>query len=218
MIGDDLASFASLVARVEDAGPGAMKVLGPLGIRPSQYAKILASFRGRANEDPALRAAFEGALAAARRGELRAPTTLSPSAAPAPLQQQASYQLMGAAAPKPPVQPPAAARSRLAGTSIALDVPRKAALPFQKTEPQAPVIVASTVALTLEQHASLTAEIAARPGLAMTTLARYGLTPDAKRTLDEHYRAAKANSEVQAAWERAYRGYWEWLGAVGWKD
>ena len=57
MIGDDLASFASLVARVEDAGPGAMKVLGPLGIRPSQYAKMLASFRARANEDPALRAA-----------------------------------------------------------------------------------------------------------------------------------------------------------------
>ncbi len=28
--------LARLVARVEDAGPGVMKVLGPLGMRPSE--------------------------------------------------------------------------------------------------------------------------------------------------------------------------------------
>jgi len=180
MIAEDITTFASLVAQVEDAGPGVMGVLRPLGMGPAQYAKMLAEWRARMERNPALQAAFDGALAAARRGELRVPLTRRASAGPAataPAQQAASFQRAPVAGPGSPT---------------------------------------STV-LTLEQHASMTAEIAARPDLAMATIGRYGLTPQAKRAADDHYRAAMAaDGEVKVAWERAYRTHGEWLVKAGW--
>ena len=68
----------------------------------------------------------------------------------------------------------------LRGTALSLDVPRKEALPFSAVAP--PV-------LTLEQHASMTVDIAAAPEHALEVLARYRLTLDAKRAVDEYYRA-----------------------------
>jgi hypothetical protein len=66
--------------------------------------------------------------------------------------------------------------------------------------------------LSLEQHASLTVEIALAPERALSTIARYGLTPEAKRAVDEHYRAVvAANPGMREAWNRAYRTYYEWL-------
>jgi hypothetical protein len=82
--------------------------------------------------------------------------------------------------------------------------------PAQKAEPPAPSAEPPT--LDLEQHASLTAEIAFAPERALATLAEYGLTPEAKRAADDHYRAKVAASpEVREAWNRTYREYYEWL-------
>jgi hypothetical protein len=101
------------------------------------------------------------------------------------------------------VEPRAA---RLGETSLALDLPVKPALPFAN-EPKPPAL-----ALSLEQHASLSVEVALEPARALATLARYGLTPEAKRALDEHYRAEVAKSPaVREAWERAYRTYYDWV-------
>ncbi len=212
MIGEDITTFASLVAQVEDAGPGVMRVLRPLGMGPAQYAKMLAEWKARMERSPALQATFDGALAAARRGELRALLTgTAPSRAVAPAQQAASFQRAPVAGPRNESTAPQ--HAKLAGTSLAVDVPRRAPLPFMKGGGGG----ATGAALTLEQHASMTAELAARPDLAMATLGRYGVTPEAKRATDEHYHAAMAgDGEVKAAWERAYRTYGEWLVNAGW--
>jgi len=65
--------------------------------------------------------------------------------------------------------------------------------------------------LTLEQHASLSCEIAEAPERAMDALARYELTPDAKRAADQHYAARFAQEPgVREAWDRAYQTYRTW--------
>ncbi len=126
---------------------------------------------------------------------------------------------------------PRPSRPSLAGTALALDVPRKAALPFARA-PSASVPPSSAEArspsagrdaaepdasaatqarLTLEQHASLTCDIADAPHQALDTLARYGLTPADKVAADAHYRDRFAREPAaKAAWESAcqtYRAY-----------
>ena len=58
---------------MEDAGPGVMKVLGPLGMRPSEYVKLRAEWEAWGAADPRLRAEFDDALAAARLEDRRVP-------------------------------------------------------------------------------------------------------------------------------------------------
>lgn len=65
--------LARLVARVEDAGPGVIKVLGPLGMRPSEYVKLRAQWEAWAAAGSTLRAELDRELAAARLEDLRAP-------------------------------------------------------------------------------------------------------------------------------------------------
>jgi hypothetical protein len=123
---------------------------------------------------------------------------------------QAALALMrGEAPPADAVKPaPEAARRErptmeLSRAVAALDLPRGPALPL--AEPKAPT-------LSLEQHASLTAEIALAPERALETIARYGLTPEAKRAVDEHYRVmVAANDKVREAWNQAYQAYGAWL-------
>lgn len=62
--------------------------------------------------------------------------------------------------------------------------------------------------LTLEQHASLCAEVAFAPDRTAQLLARYGVTSEAKRSLDAHYAGA---TREKAAWDAAYRTYHAWL-------
>lgn len=67
-------------------------------------------------------------------------------------------------------------------------------------------------ALTLEQHASLCAELAFAPHRTAEVLSRYGVTADAKRSLDAFYAGA---TEQKAGWEAAYRTYYAWLASAG---
>lgn len=129
---------------------------------------------------------------------------------------------------------PAAPRAPagLGGTALALDVPRGAALPFAKSvappkkklgdlklgmdipKNLPPARSAYAPPLTLEQHASLTVELAASPEAAAETLARYRLTPEARAELDAHYRRkVAASAETRAAWDGAYQSYFTWLAA-----
>ncbi|MFO0588533.1 MAG: hypothetical protein U0441_13375 [Polyangiaceae bacterium] len=65
-----------------------------------------------------------------------------------------------------------------------------------------------SASLTLEQHASLCAELAFSPERASEVLARYGVTSETKRGLDELYLGAPGQ---KGAWEAAYRAYYAWL-------
>jgi hypothetical protein len=119
------------------------------------------------------------------------------------------------AAPPPPdpgkASPKAPARSPLAGTALAVEAPGRAALPFV---PRA-VATGPTPPLTLEQHASLTHEIAVRPAHALETVGRYGLTLAAKVATDEHYAARFAREPgLRERWEEARRTYAAFLEAV----
>ncbi len=185
------ALFARLVAQVEDAGPGAMRVLQPLGLKPSHYVKMVADWNAHLAGNPSLQAEYAQALATARQAVPRVPVVaadLVEASLEGPAPAVPSYLL--------PDRPQA---TDLRGTALALDVPRKEALPFSAVAPPA---------LTLEQHASMTVDIAAAPERALEVLARYRLTLDAKRAVDEHYRAMMAaDPAVNDAWHRACQTY-----------
>jgi len=68
--------------------------------------------------------------------------------------------------------------------------------------------------LTLEQHASLTVDIAVAPDRVAETLGCYHLTAAARAELDAHYRAKiAASAETRAAWDRAHQAYFTGLAA-----
>ncbi len=70
--------------------------------------------------------------------------------------------------------------------------------------------------LTLEQHASLTVELAMAPERRAEILARYRITPEQKDPLDRHYeRLTQEDPEQRAAWHAAYRAYHAWLISTG---
>ena len=205
------ALLARLVAQVEDAGPGAMRVLQPLGLKPSQYVKMVADWNAHVAGNPSLQAEFALALSTAREAVPRVPVVAA---------DLVEGSLEGPALAVPSYLLPIAERW---GTALALDVPRKEALPFSAAaaspswpsssahvEPGevTPPATGAPPALTLEQHASMTVDIAAAPEHALEVLARYRLTPDAKRAVDEYYRALMAaDPGVKDAWHRACQTY-----------
>ncbi|KYF62084.1 hypothetical protein [Sorangium cellulosum] len=68
-----------------------------------------------------------------------------------------------------------------------------------------PLSTASAAVLSLEQHASMCAEIAVAPGKTAEIVARYGLTEATRAQTDEHWRARIAQeSRAGEAWQRAY--------------
>ena len=129
--------------------------------------------------------------------------------------------------------PPARAKpNKLAELSFGLQVPREllqprpapsppkaeAAPPSALPKPPPPSVQATpwSPELTLEQYASLCAELAMRPERAAEVLARYRQTAESRARLDQHYRArVEGSPEVRAAWERAYQAYYEWLKRSG---
>jgi hypothetical protein len=128
----------------------------------------------------------------------------------------------GAAADAKPPLPAVAKRSKLAGLSFGLTIPKD--LPVARGAPAAvaPEIPAATPGsapappppppLTLEQHASLCAELSFAPDKGAEILARYRLSAEAKTLVDQFYRERVGESaEVRAAWDRGYRGYYAWL-------
>jgi hypothetical protein len=141
----------------------------------------------------------------------------TPTAAPLPF----------TAAPAPAPPQPTARQSRkknpaLASTVPAADPPTAAPLPFARKEGGAPPPPSSPsnrgkrraqqLLLTLEQHASLSVELALAPKQATEILARYGLSPGQKKALDDHYRARVAASvEDRDAWNRAFEAYRAWM-------
>ncbi len=112
----------------------------------------------------------------------------------------------------PPAVPsaPRSKRNKLAELSLGLAIPRDMLPPSRSAGAREPE--AKAPPLTLEQHASLCAELAFAPDQAGETLRRYQLTVDGKTALDQHYREkVGASVELRAAWNRAYQSYGEWL-------
>jgi len=110
-----------------------------------------------------------------------------------------------AVAPSPVASVPST-RALLAGTSLAVDVPHKAALPFEGEPPGATSSrTARPPDLTVEQHASLTRQIAVAPERALETLARFTLTPTEKVAADHHFALRFAQEPgLRKTWESAY--------------
>ncbi|WP_437926490.1 hypothetical protein WMF37_47040 [Sorangium sp. So ce291] len=86
--------------------------------------------------------------------------------------------------------------------------PKGAALPADVRPGTARAVASqpvSTAVLSLEQHASMCAEIAVAPGKIVEILARYGLTEATRAHADEHWRARIAQeARAWEAWQRAY--------------
>lgn len=182
------ALLARLVAQVEDAGPGAMRVLQPLGLKPSQYVKMVADWNAHLEGNPSLQAEFARALSTARQAVPRVPVVaadLAEGSLEGPAPAVPSYLL---------ADRPQAARDRRS--------------PHAEPGEVAPPVAGAPPALTLEQHASMTVDIAAAPERALEVLTRYRLTLEAKRAVDEYYRAVMAaDPGVKDAWHRACQAY-----------
>ena len=194
--------FARLVAQVEDAGPGAMRVLRPLGLTPSQYVKTVADWNARMEADPSLRAAFDRALLAARQEAPGVPLVMADlmeESLEEPVVALPSYLFQD-----PPQATVHVAPAHLTSTAhVDMRAILAAITPFKAPGEPPPT---AAPRLTLEQHATMTAEIAVAPERAMAVLARYELTPEAKRAMDEHYRAVvAADPGAREAWHQAYR-------------
>jgi hypothetical protein len=85
------------------------------------------------------------------------------------------------------------------------------ATPFRAT-PQTAAPVSAPPRLTLEQHASLCAELAFYSGREEAVLVRYGVDAAGKSSLDDHYRGAVQKSpEARLAWNRTFQTYSSWL-------
>lgn len=109
-------------------------------------------------------------------------------------------------------------RPSLGETVVMFDLRTLLSAPPSRAPALAPgpaVAPTSAVPLTMEQHASLCAELALHPGREAEILARYRVTAEARARLDEHYAALAATSpEKRKAWYEAYRTYHEWLVAA----
>jgi hypothetical protein len=115
-----------------------------------------------------------------------------------------------------------AARNKLEASSMSLEIPRgllpitKSAEPAAPSAPGTPRASAEATpappALSLEQHASLTVELALPGANTAAVLARYRLDEAARVALDAHYRRAiDADPALRARWNAAYRSYYEWV-------
>ncbi|WP_433935703.1 hypothetical protein AB3662_13300 [Sorangium cellulosum] len=96
----------------------------------------------------------------------------------------------------------------LTGTHPTSGAPSAAVLPFSSSAPAAPSSPPSVPALSLEQYASLCAELAVAPGDAEALFGRYGLgQPDARLAVDRFWRDRLARDE--AAHRRWQELYWQ---------
>jgi hypothetical protein len=92
----------------------------------------------------------------------------------------------------PPAPPPPAPGNLLAETSLDLNLPLQV-LPFAKAKPR----------LSIEAYAAMCAEIWLYPAQAMATIARYGLSPEAKRAEDAAWQARFAEEPgLRESWSR----------------
>jgi hypothetical protein len=133
------------------------------------------------------------------------PPPQAPAAAPAP-------PLVAQAAPAParvaPPAPVAAPAPAPAPAPAAAPAPAPAAAPTPVAAP-GPLLVGG---LTLKQHASLCAEMAAAPTQLDEVLARYRVTSQAKGEMDEAWKARFAvDPSLQPKWHEAYRLYFAFL-------
>lgn len=128
-------------------------------------------------------------------GIIPAPVSVRPAQQQA-AQQQAAPQQAPPAAPKP-VPPPAPSQPAAAGPP-----------PVRPSQTSMPVV------LTLEQHASLCAELAHNPAHGAETLARYRVSPQAKAEMDKYWQARfQQDHAANAKWQEAYRIYFQFLSS-----
>lgn len=109
------------------------------------------------------------------------------------------------------------------GTALGVEIPAhlKSPLPFGSSAAPAPApprpsptasVASPAPALTLEQYASLSVDLQNPRNDAAALLARYGLTPEAKRAIDAHFQSLfRADPAKRAQFERACHAYTAWI-------
>jgi hypothetical protein len=113
--------------------------------------------------------------------------------------------------PKPPPAPPPPP-PRAATPAAPPPPPSQPAAPAAAAAAAAPLLVEG---LTLEQHASLCAEMAHTPAWASTILGRYRVTPEAKAGMDQAWKARfTADPSLERRWHEAYRLYFAFLSSA----
>ena len=119
------------------------------------------------------------------------------------------------AAPTAPMATPTAPKElspfRQAATERAAALPSVDAALGARSIPVRRVGSAARALLTLEQHASMHAELGAAIPLA-AVLARYGLSAAHREEVDEHYRLSfTRDPRVRVAWDQTYRAVTAWM-------
>ena len=115
----------------------------------------------------------------------------------------------------PSAPPPAAARTSSAPPPGGAPARTSSVPPagVAASPPRAPAPSFAVEGLTLEQHASLCAEIAFRPDKEGEALARYRVDRASKAAVDQTWKARfAADPALEAQWQRAYSYYFAFLG------
>ncbi len=191
--------YATLSAELE-LGGDPNEVLQRNGIDRDQKAKVDAHYQQRFTVDPVASLNFMR-LVAQETARIKA----KPGSGPPPR-----------APSEPEIAPPAAAKKPSFGKTafLSADALPKAALPFQP-KPAAPVAEARPPELTLQQYASLCAELAAAatPAASTAILAKYRVgEPGARLALDAAWAAEFAKvPATRAEFERLTAEYRAWL-------
>ncbi len=235
-----LFSYVAIKARLAENPGREQAVLQQLAVQ--DFATTDAGWQAVLRDDPDLARDYQRLLgvqrakirAAAKQAPPAVPAVAPPEAAPEAPVRRAPSRLAGTAmAMDGPIKRalPFAKRAtagemaaplarqvprRLSGTAMAFEAPVRAALPFPAAPapPPAEPPREDPPRLTLEQHASLSCEIADAPERALEALARYQITPAEKQAADQHYAARFAGEPaLRAAWDAAYGTYRAWLAA-----
>ncbi len=108
----------------------------------------------------------------------------------------------------------------LTGTATAPDAPAGPSLPFKGAPPERPpsfnpapppVRPADLPELSIEQYASLNAELELNPQRAGEILARYRMSEAQRARFDAFWQSRLASPDVRRAYEQAHATYKAWL-------
>ncbi|MFO0757270.1 MAG: hypothetical protein U0359_12315 [Byssovorax sp.] len=167
-------------------------------------------FSARASIEPAANTPPAQPPASINRPAAKLAGTLPLGHGPMPIPPMPFQKGESALATAPRAEPPPRPAIDLGGTVHGAEAPRLPVIPFEAARAAPPK--ESAPRLTLEQHASLCAELAFYAGHEAAVLARHTLDAAAKSALDDHYRGVvQASPEARLAWNRTFQAYSSWL-------
>lgn len=142
------------------------------------------------------------------------PRIVTPPVAPAAKSPSKGATLVGAISPFAAAAPLpfAGASAKPSSAPVPAQPPVTSALPFSPVAK--PTVNVDPGGLTLEQHASLCAELAHAPERTQETLSRYRVTAEKKAEMDRFWKARfTAEPPLEKRWYEAYQYYFAFLSS-----